>query len=435
MFGCANAQTDDEESWTNSDAASACSDTDGSENDGVPEPDLTEVGCYINMVRGNLGPGCLSLPHAFAATGIWLSLGLSLPILALCIFSFNVLLWAKDEVVAQGLAPQGVRLSYSDIAVAVLGPTGRVLVELGVCTTQFGVCTVFYSFVSRNLVEVFPGLAQRQVIMAMMPVAGVMTLIRTPGKLAVFSALGNICMFLGILLVIVALAPSLSEGLPAIEQKPLAVWSTAATFASNIIYSFEGIALMIPMESAMLQPAKFPKVMNASMSNVAFVFVAFGVYCLVGLQGVIPDGSISASLEGRVPVALLDACNAVLALAVLVTYPLQFYPAIEIVDVHLGERGVGRGAWQTTAVRIGMSTVCGCMALAVPDVSLLVSLVGSLGCPLLGLIIPPLLHLRTGPQPVLIFALELLCFALGICCAVFGTYSAVCDIIARGSSS
>lgn len=323
-------------------------------------------------------------------------------------------------------------MSYSDIAVAVLGPTGRVLVEVGVCTTQFGVCTVFYSFVSRNIVEVFPGLTQRMVIIAMMPVAGVMTLIRTPGKLAMFSVLGNICMFLGILLVIVGLAPEVSDGLSALERKPNAVWSTAATFASNMIYSFEGIALMIPMEFAMLRPSKFPEIMTVSMVNVAFVFLAFGVYCLVGLHGSIPDGSISACLEG-VSIALLDTCNAVLALAVLVTYPLQFHPAIEIFEVHLAERGAHR--WQVTAVRLGMSTACGCMALVVPDVSLLVSLVGSLGCPLLGLIIPPILHMGTGPHPLPIVAVELLCLALGLFCAIFGTYSSIQDIAASGFSS
>merc|ERR1719276_108686 len=109
-------ESDNEESGTISDVSWECSDSDSNASNGAPQRDLTDFGCYVNIIRGNLGPGCLSLPHAFACAGIWLSLGLSLPILVLCIFSFNILLWAKEEVVSQGLMPCNARLSYSDIA-------------------------------------------------------------------------------------------------------------------------------------------------------------------------------------------------------------------------------------------------------------------------------------------------------------------------------
>lgn len=397
--------------------------------DGGAHPDLSEVGCFVHMIRGNLGPGCLSLPFAFAGAGLGLSLILSIPIVVLCLFSFNVLLWAKKEVVTQGLAPGGVRLSYSDIAVATLGPMGRCLVELAVCTTQLGVCTVYYSFVATNVNTVIPDLSAKIVIVIMMPLAFFTLLIRSPGQLTVLSTIGNVCMFAGIILVFVALAPKLSPGFTKVEKLPMFHWEKATSFASNMIFSFEGIALMIPMEFAMIKPAKFPLIMTTSMAFVACLFVIFGSYCLIGLGGVVSDGSISAAMKGQVPEVFLYAINIILAIAVLVTYPLQCYPAIEIFDVYLEQRGVARNGWGPVIMRFAVSTLCGCVALAVSDVSKLVALVGSLGSPLLGLLIPPAMHIMAKRPPLPILIMDCLCLLLGLFALFAGSYYAIKDIV------
>lgn len=391
--------------------------------------DLTDVGCFINTVRGNLGPGCLSLPHAFADTGLYLSLGLALPIIGLCIFSMRLLLWAKQEVVACGLTTADRAVSYSDVAVAALGPVGRVMVEAAVLTGQLGCCVVYYSFVSENLCSVFPGLHPRLMILAMMPVASGLTLLRTPGKLAILSLAGNVLMISGIAVVLASLAPKLSEGLEKLDEQPRAVWSTAPAFASNMVFSFEGIALTIPMEIAMVNQEKFPKILTSAMFSVAAIFLVVAIYCLVGLGGVVTSGSISASLEGYVPQEFLAISNLVLAAAVLSTYPLQFYPAIEILDCYLEGRGVQRTSHWFTFMRLIVSVACGLVALVVPNVGLLISLVGSLGQPVIGLLLPPLIHLRTRQTGFLILILDVICLGVGSFVILFGTYSSVRNII------
>lgn len=390
------------------------------------------------MIRGNLGPGCLSLPHAFAATGIILSGAISVPIIVLCLFSFNVLLWAKKKVVSEGLAPGGVRLSYSDIAVASLGPAGRVLVEIAVCTTQLGVCTVYYSFVATNTVAIFDQVDKKVVILCMMPVASAMTLIKSPGQLTILSTVGNLCMFTGLFLVFVALAPNLSTGFEDVKQKTVSVSVVSvAAFASNMIFSFEGIALMIPMEFAMIRPTKFPGIMTFAMCVVATIFLIFATYCVIGLGGVVNDGSISAAMAAaqgplKVPNGFIVATNAILGVAVLATFPLQCYPALEIFDVHLEQRGVNRNGWGPSIMRLIVSVLCGCVALAVPNVSALVGLVGSLGSPMLGLLLPPAIHIMAKRPPLGLLIMDCLVLALGLFALIFGTYSSVKDIIEQG---
>merc|ERR1712232_750258 len=132
--------------------------------------------------------------------------------------------------------------------------------------------------------------------------------------------------------------------------------------------------------------------MTAAMSNVACVFLLFASYCVIGLGGSVSDGSISASLVGHVNPVFLSVSNTVLALAVLVTYPLQFYPAIQILDYGLHSRGFPRNSKVFIVTRLIISFLCGVIALIVPDISSLVSLIGSLGNPMLGLIMPSAIY-------------------------------------------
>ena len=53
---------------------------------------------------------------------------------SMCIFSMNLLLVAKREVVACGMITAERCVSYSDIAIAALGPVGRVVVEASAVT-------------------------------------------------------------------------------------------------------------------------------------------------------------------------------------------------------------------------------------------------------------------------------------------------------------
>jgi hypothetical protein len=195
---------------------------------------------------------------------------------------------------------------------------------------------------------------------------------------------------------------------------------------------------MIPMEFAMIKPEKFPGIMTFSMCVVATIFLIFASYCVTGLGGAVSSGSISAAMAAKhgtdleVPQFYIYATNAILGMAVLATFPLQCYPAIEIFDVYLEQRGVNRSGWVPIIMRVIVSVLCGCVALLVPNVSALVGLVGSLGSPMLGLLLPPTIHIMAGRPPLGLLILDCLVIALGLFALIFGTYTSVQEIIQEG---
>ena len=101
------------------------------------------------------------------------------------------------------------------------------------------------------------------------------------------------------------------------------------------MYSYEGICLIFPVQSAMKEPEKFNKVFYAAMVCVCFIFVAFASFCVIAF-GDINDGSITAYLMSNLDdynwqFSIL-AANTFVSLCVLLTFPLQMFPAVQIIS-------------------------------------------------------------------------------------------------------
>lgn len=141
--------------------------------------------------------------------------------------------------------------------------------------------------------------------------------------MAPVTAYGVVAILIGFLMVgITAVANwgDRPENLPALDMPTLPLAFCA------IMYSYEGINLLLPIESAMKRPANFEKSFSLAMVIVLSVFTTFATLSVVAF-GKIDDGSITAYLmmnndqyhgEGYVLVA-----NIIVSLSVLLTYPLQ----------------------------------------------------------------------------------------------------------------
>merc|ERR1712072_1299297 len=77
--------------------------------------------------------------------------------------------------------------------------------------------------------------------------------------------------------------------------------------------------------------------------------------------------------------------------------------------------------------RLGVSVSCGLLAVAVPRIDLLVNVIGSLGNPVIGMILPPIIHMKMSTKrPALpLLALEGLICCLGVYVMCFGLYQSV----------
>ena len=113
-------------------------------------------------------------------------------------------------------------------------------------------------------------------------------------------------------------------------------WKSAPLALCAILYSYEGICLILPIESSMAEPRKFKKVFSYAMASVAFILAAVSNICVYAF-GSVSNGSITAFLletyaDNYTVTVFIMIANAAVSLSVLLTYPIQLFPVLEILD-------------------------------------------------------------------------------------------------------
>mmetsp|Transcript_28039 Transcript_28039/g.68111 ORF Transcript_28039/g.68111 Transcript_28039/m.68111 type:complete len:446 (+) Transcript_28039:881-2218(+) len=103
----------------------------------------------------------------------------------------------------------------------------------------------------------------------------------------------------------------------------------------GILYSFEGICIILPVESAMQEPRKFLSAFVISMSIVTALLCGVAGLSVIAF-GEVSNGSITAFLleeYGDVDSLKfwLMVSNLLVSISIILTYPLQLFPAVELI--------------------------------------------------------------------------------------------------------
>jgi hypothetical protein len=139
------------------------------EIEGEVDPHAQDVGgdltsSVLGIIKGMVGPAILYLPHGFASAGYVVALPIMAITTCLFLYSSTCLLdsWRLESTKGaegdhQSLLKQAsskkkrVILSYPELAYRALGPTGEMIVKLGIALMQSGVCLTYLIFVPQNL--------------------------------------------------------------------------------------------------------------------------------------------------------------------------------------------------------------------------------------------------------------------------------------------
>lgn len=188
------------------------------------------------------------------------------------------------------------------------------------------------------------------------------------------------------------------------------------------VYAFEGIGMILPLESEAKDRDKFGKVLGLCMAFIALLYGAFGVlgYFAFGEE----TRDIITTNFGRGVVSTLVQLG--LCVNLFFTLPLMMNPVYEVVERRFC--GSSYCLWLRWAMVLGVSLV----ALFVPNFADFLSLVGSSVCVVLGFVLPALFHLMVfkqelGWQGVL---LDGCIVAIGLIIGVSGTWSSLVQILA-----
>jgi proton-coupled amino acid transporter len=170
---------------------------------------------------------------------------------------------------------------------------------------------------------------------------------------------------------------------------------------------FEGsITLCIPLQEA-LQDAeaemKFPVVYNQTISSIVLFYTFFGFICWSAF-----GDDVSTVLTTSLPEGVLaTSVQLAYSIAVIFTFPLQIFPALEII-VHVVERrlpgDIEGDTFQLTSYQRSIVTTLVIITLSIiavvemDNLGKVVALMGSLlGCPL-AFVFPPLIHSKIVPN-------------------------------------
>lgn len=233
-------------------------------------------------------------------------------------------------------------VTYPDIGEWAYGSRFQTYVTVCICAQQLAICTVFVGFVGENVLATLrycgiSHLGKIIVTTGCLPVLMAPScLLPTLASMAPVMAVATVLMLSGFAtLGWIALSKwsdrPLWEDLPSFEAN-----TNAAMALCGILYSFEGICIVVPIESSMKNPrTDFRSAFWISVGIITILLcgmAAVGVFAF----GTVTNGSITAFLLERYPddpelTVWVMLSNALVTVSIAVSYPLQLYPAVELV--------------------------------------------------------------------------------------------------------
>lgn len=304
---------------------------------------------FVHLVKGYIGAGCLSLPWAVSQLGM---AGGIFAIFAMSYWSsYNCWIVVKlkrhieranqvDDKAASENASSvttNTNVTYPTVGGFMYGDKFESYVSACVCTQQLAICTVFFSFIGENLLAVLvwlqvQGLSSHLAVMTLvLPLILSLSFIPDLKGLSPVMTAGTVMLmatfvFLGIVVV--------KEWKVRPDESPAFNAPTAPLALCAILYSYEGINLILPIESAMAEPKHFKMTFVASMLTVCIILAIVAAVCVEAF-GNVTNGSVTAFLvetysdDPKLTWFLMIA-NTAVSLSVLLTYPLQLFPALEL---------------------------------------------------------------------------------------------------------
>ncbi|CAJ1959847.1 unnamed protein product [Cylindrotheca closterium] len=383
----------------------------------------------FGIIKGTIGPAVLFLPKGFQMAGYAFAIPTMILATTAYIYSANRLLqcWKVERERADKIdeirallmespkrygateesrpAEGSTMLTYPELARRAFG-RGAIFVQLGIALMQFGVCLTYLIFVPQNLYEAFRMLLGWDVnktvfLIAMLLIEVPLSWIRDIRRLTPFNVLATMLTAYGLFSCLVlafweiAKDPE-SSYFDRLAALPATNSDTWILFIGTAFFAFEGgITLIVPLQGAVFREEdkqRFPSVNQTVTSRIVAFYMFFAITCWAAF-GTSIRTALTASLP---PGPYATSVQLAYSVAVIFTFPLQAFPAMEVVFHHSTSGASKTDPSERTKLNAQASLVV-CMLgivayLAIDYLGNVVSLLGSLvGIPI-ALIFPPMMH-------------------------------------------
>ncbi|QPC75883.1 hypothetical protein HYE68_006635 [Fusarium pseudograminearum] len=384
--------------------------------------DATTTKTFFTLIKAFIGTGIMFLPKAFRNGGILFS-SITLIVLSLVNCGCFRLLLDCRQIYGGG---------YGELGEAIIGPRFRSLVLASIAISQLGfVCAglIFtaenlYAFLDavtanhRELMFSVPTLIALQLV-ALVPLA----LIRNISKLGPAALLADVFILIGIVYIWYYDIAALSQHGMDSTVKLFNPRDFTLTIGSGI-FTFEGIGLILPIQSSMKKPEHFPGLLYLVMFIITIIFTSVGALCYATFG---EDTKIQVISNFPQDSPLVNAVQFLYSIAVLAGDPVQLFPAARIIETSVfGERATGKKSiaikWKKNALRTFIAGVCvGVSILGASDLDKFVALIGSFACVPLVYIYPALLHYKGAAQTTRAKVIDVIVMVVGFIAMVYTT--------------
>jgi len=378
----------------------------------------TSFGAALLLLKSFVGTGVLFLPKAFLNGGMLFSNLVLLGVAMLSFYCFILLVNTRLKI-------EG---SFGDIGGILFGKHLRTLILFSIVLSQIGFVSAYIVFTSENLQAFILAVSHcrtwidiKFMVLMQLIIFLPLSLIRDISKLGFTALVADFFILLGLIyLYYYDIATIVAQkGVADITAFNPSTWTL---FIGTAIFTFEGVGLIIPIQESMKRPQNFPSVLAIVMVIITVIFLSMGALSYAAY------GSATRTvvlLNLPQDDKFVNAVQFLYSLAILLSTPLQLFPAIRIMENELFSRSGKYNPyikWQKNSFRFVLVMACALIAWGgAGDLDKFVSLVGSFACVPLVYVYPPLLHWKAVARTRLQRTLDLSLCVFGMIAMVYAT--------------
>jgi proton-coupled amino acid transporter len=388
--------------------------------------DASTLKTFFTLIKAFIGTGIMFLPKAFRNGGILFSSMTLIVVSLVTCLCFRLLLDCRERYGG----------SYGELGAAIGGPRLRKMILISIALSQLGFVCAGIIFTAENLWSFLDAVTEgrQNVPLGVPALIGLqliplvpLALIRNISKLGPVALIADVFILIGLVYIwYFDTHTLLTRGMePSVQLfNPSAFTLTIG----SAIFTFEGIGLILPIQSSMKKPEHFSKLLYFVMFLITIIFTSVGAMCYATFG---ENTKIQVISNFPQDSALVNAVQFLYSLAVLAGEPVQLFPAVRIIETTLfGERASGRKSaaikWKKNGLRTAVMALCiGISIVGASDLDKFVALIGSFACVPLVYIYPAYLHYRGAAETRQQKVLDLVLMSVGLVAMVYTTFVTV----------
>ncbi|RMZ91573.1 hypothetical protein DV736_g1182, partial [Chaetothyriales sp. CBS 134916] len=283
------------------------------------------------LLKSFVGTGVLFLPRAFYNGGMLFSSLLLIAIASLSFFCFVLLIDTRRRIEA----------SFGDIGGIIYGKWMRVAILSSIVLSQIGFVAAYTVFTSENLQAFVLAVSKcktfidiKYMVLMQLIIFLPLSLIRDISKLGFTALIADVFIMLGLIYLYYSdistiASPDFTLDIALVNP------SSWTLFIGTAIFTFEGVGLIIPIQESMKHPHKFPAVLGTVMIIITILFTSIGALSYAAFGSKTKTVVLLNLPQDN---KMVNVVQFLYSLAIVLSTPLQLFPAIRIMENELFTR-------------------------------------------------------------------------------------------------